>query len=418
MNKEQDEISSTYCQAATIPRNASSEYEGSATSPQLHPADATHPQHEARHHGIRCKSGGRWSSILSRVSRSAASLLNQHSPNLNELLQQQVGNEVVVFEPPEKLGSNGEVFELREEVERLKRQVAVLQGQLKLQGGAANSRQSTTQQWNNVDGANNENGATQNDSRPTSQQSNLDAVTTVQVPPQINNLQSHQISRYSRQLLLSDGFGVSGQIKLLSSRILVIGAGGIGSSLLLYLAAAGIGHVTIVDYDAVERSNLHRQIIHRDADAGTGANNDEIQGKNKAQSAKEAMMALNPTVSIDALSVILDSTNIMQLVSAHDVVVDASDNPATRYLINDACILCNKTLISGSAMGTEGQLTVYNYRPHDSDYKSACYRCLYPNPNPAEGCKSCSDNGVLGPVPGLIGVLQAVEVIKVLTGIG
>lgn len=153
------------------------------------------------------------------------------------------------------------------------------------------------------------------------------------------------------------------------------------------------------------------------ADAGTGANNNEIQGKNKAQSAKEAMMALNPTISIDALSFILDSTNIMELVSAHDLVVDASDNPATRYLINDACILCNKTLVSGSAMGTEGQSTVYKYRRQDLESKSACYRCLYPNPNPAEGCKSCSDNGVLGPVPGSIGVLQAVG-FKILTGIG
>lgn len=125
----------------------------------------------------------------------------------------------------------------------------------------------------------------------------------------------------------------------------------------------------------MERSNLHRQIIHRDADAGTGANKNEIQGKNKAQSAKEAMMANN----IHRCS--LPPSGL----SAQDVVVDASDNPATRYLINDACILCNKTLVSGSAIGAEGQLTVYNYRPQDSQCKNACYRCLYPNPNPAEG---------------------------------
>jgi adenylyltransferase/sulfurtransferase len=166
-------------------------------------------------------------------------------------------------------------------------------------------------------------------------------------------------------------------------------------------------------------------ILHDNDDDATNNDNSKDKKKNKAQSAKEAMMALNPTISVDALSILLDSTNIMELVSTHHLVVDASDNPATRYLINDACILCDKTLISGSAMGTEGQLTVYNYnspggeRPRgDDDKRSACYRCLYPNPNPAEGCKSCSDNGVLGPVPGLIGVLQAVEVIKVLTGIG
>lgn len=260
-----------------------------------------------------------------------------------------------------------------------------------------------------------------------------------QAPPPINKLTPNQISRYSRQLLLSDGFGTTGQVKLLSSKVLVVGAGGIGSSLLLYLAASGLGHVTIVDYDVVERSNLHRQIIHCDHDAVDGGvtfNNVKTR-MNKAQSAKEAMLRLNPTISITALDTCLNSSNITSLVKEHDVIVDASDNPATRYLINDACIICNVPLVSGSAMGTEGQLTVYNYNPIQDDNnhndfdnninnnstnggckKSACYRCLYPNPNPMEGCKSCSDNGVLGPVPGLIGVLQAVEVIKIITGIG
>jgi len=238
---------------------------------------------------------------------------------------------------------------------------------------------------------------------------------------QIRSLQPHHISRYSRQLLLSDGFGVNGQQTLLSSSILVIGAGGIGSTVLLYLASSGVGHVTIVDYDTVEMSNLHRQIIHRDEDASKDWKD---VGMNKAQSAKRAMLKLNPTISVTALEIMIDASNAMELVSKHDVVVDACDNPRTRYLLNDACVLAGKTLVSGSAMGTEGQLTVYNYHNHvdnsDSVEKkaTACYRCLYPNPNPVEGCKSCSDNGVLGPVPGLIGVLQAVEVIKVLTGIG
>ena len=196
-----------------------------------------------------------------------------------------------------------------------------------------------------------------------------------------------------------------------------------------------MGHVTIVDFDSVERTNLGRQIIHRDVDA---SDDGRYSGKNKAQSAQEAMSALNPTLSITALQTVMDSSNVMELVQRHDLVVDASDNPATRYLLNDACVLSNKTLVSGSAMGTEGQLTVYNYRPMENtidsssetastnnndknaqkDNRTACYRCLYPNPNPTEGCKSCSDNGVLGPVPGLIGVLQAIEVIKIITGIG
>ena len=199
------------------------------------------------------------------------------------------------------------------------------------------------------------------------------------------------------------------------------GQGGIGSTVLLYLASSGVGHVTIVDYDTVEMSNLHRQIIHRDEDASKDWKD---VGMNKAQSAKRAMLKLNPTISVTALEIMIDASNAMELVSKHDVVVDACDNPRTRYLLNDACVLAGKTLVSGSAMGTEGQLTVYNYHNHvdNSDRvetkATACYRCLYPNPNPVEGCKSCSDNGVLGPVPGLIGVLQAVEVIKVLTGIG
>lgn len=185
------------------------------------------------------------------------------------------------------------------------------------------------------------------------------------------------------------------QTKLLGSSILVIGAGGIDSFLLLYLAASGVGHVTIVDYDAVERSNLHRQIIHRDGDLSCV--NDGRWGRNKAQSAKAAMLALNPTLFVTALD---------KLVSRHDVAVDASDNPQTRYLLNNACILSDTPLVSGSAVGTEGQLKVYNYCPSDDkdEGRGACYRCLYPNPNPVEGCKSCSDNGVLGPVPGLIGV--------------
>jgi len=218
-----------------------------------------------------------------------------------------------------------------------------------------------------------------------------------------SKLSSDQIERYSRQLLLQDGFGVEGQRKLLSSSVLVVGAGGIGSTALLYLAASGVGKISVMDFDNVDRSNLHRQVIHQDTKTG----------RNKAVSACEAMKALNPTIECTPIEDVITFENAQQIISRHDCVVDASDNPRTRYLINDACVLSGKPLVSGSAMGTEGQLTVY-----DQKSGGPCYRCLYPKPNTKEGCKTCSDNGVLGPVPGLIGILQAIEVLKIITGIG
>lgn len=218
----------------------------------------------------------------------------------------------------------------------------------------------------------------------------------------VEKLTMDQVVRYSRQLLLQDGFGVQGQCKLLSSSVLVVGAGGIGSTVLMYLAASGIGHISVVDFDEVDISNLHRQVIHAEAS----------EGINKALSACRAMKALNPSIRCTPIQDVLTFQNALDIVSRHSCVVDASDNPQTRYLINDACVLARKPLISGSAMGTEGQLTIYNHN------NGPCYRCLYPKPNATEGCKSCSDNGVLGPVPGLIGVLQALEVLKVLTGVG
>jgi adenylyltransferase/sulfurtransferase len=227
-------------------------------------------------------------------------------------------------------------------------------------------------------------------------------------------LSPDHIARYSRQILVTEGWGVTGQQKLLSSRVLVIGAGGIGSTLLLYLASSGVGHITVVDFDHVEMSNLHRQVIHTNDGAGTGAGAGVGRGIgiNKAISACEAMKRLNPTICCTAVTEMITFENALELVDDHDCVVDACDNPQTRYLINDACILSNTPLVSGSAMGVEGQLTVYGYKD------SACYRCLYPKINPTEGSKSCSDNGVLGPVPGLIGVLEAIETLKVLTGAG
>lgn len=173
-------------------------------------------------------------------------------------------------------------------------------------------------------------------------------------------------------------------------------------AVLLYLAASGVGNISVVDFDAVDKSNLHRQILHQERNVGM----------NKAVSACRAMSQLNPSIRLTPIQEPLTDQNALDLVSQHDCVVDASDNPLTRYLINDACVLANKPLVSGSAMETEGQLTVYNHND------GPCYRCLYPKPNRTEGCKSCSDNGVLGPVPGLIGVLQSIEALKILTGIG
>ena len=358
--------------------------------------------------------------LVSRVSRSASSLLNQHSPNINDILdsgdngtplqsvsqQQQQRNRSgsgvgiqIDSTIPEQTHTDEEVFALREEVALLKTKIQALKSEKK---SNAQSALHSTQDVSSI--------------------STTDDISGIPPIDAIQSLAPHQVSRYSRQLLLSDGFGVTGQKKLLSSSILVIGAGGIGSSVLLYLAASGIGHITIVDYDNVEMSNLHRQVIHQDCNSSKKF--DEV-GMNKALSAKQAMLKLNPTISVTALNAIISSTNALELVSKHDLVVDACDNPLTRYLVNDACILANKTLVSGSAMGTEGQLTVYNYQPNKvpegeetPQKRTACYRCLYPNPNPSEGCKSCSDNGVLGMVPGTIGILQAVEVIKIITGVG
>ena len=260
---------------------------------------------------------------------------------------------------------------------------------------------------------------TQQDQNQQRQQDSTNSVTFQ------SELTPHQIERYSRQLLLPSNVsflgGVSGQKSLLSSRVLVIGAGGIGSTVILYLGACGVGQLSIMDFDTVEMSNLHRQIIHKSTNAGK---------MNKSKSAQRAVLELNPTIDCTAIEEPLTPSNAIDIISRHDVVVDASDNPQTRYLVNDACVLAGKTLVSGSAIGLEGQLSVYNYFPpaiqqqqqsctgsatSSSSSRGPCYRCLYPTPNLTEGSKSCSDNGVLGPVPGLIGILQAIETMKVLT---
>ncbi|KAK3580380.1 hypothetical protein CHS0354_001496 [Potamilus streckersoni] len=217
----------------------------------------------------------------------------------------------------------------------------------------------------------------------------------------VKGLTNEEIRRYSRQLLLPE-LGVKGQQALKSSTVLIVGAGGLCCPSAIYLAAAGIGQLGIIDYDEVEISNLHRQVLHRESKIGVS----------KSVSAVAACQELNSSVNYVPYHLPLDSSNALQIIQQYDLVLDATDNVATRYLLNDACILAGKPLVSGSALRFEGQLTVYNYMG------GPCYRCLYPKPPPPETVTNCSDGGVLGVVPGIIGCLQALEAIKILTGQG
>tara|TARA_B100001013_G_scaffold74713_1_gene39808 strand:+ start:116 stop:922 length:807 start_codon:yes stop_codon:yes gene_type:complete len=210
-----------------------------------------------------------------------------------------------------------------------------------------------------------------------------------------------QIERYSRHIILPE-VGGSGQQKMLEARVLLLGAGGLGSPAAYYLAAAGIGNLGIVDFDRVDLSNLQRQIIH----------STERIGMLKTESAKKTIEALNPDVNISLYNERLDSSNIMNLIEGYDYIVDGSDNFPTRYLVNDACVMKNKTLIHGSIYRFEGQVTVF--KPGDGP----CYRCLYPEPPPPGMVPNCQEGGVLGVLAGVIGNLQVVEVLKLVLGIG
>lgn len=212
-------------------------------------------------------------------------------------------------------------------------------------------------------------------------------------------LSTEDVTRYSRQMLVSD-IGVNGQRKLKNSKILVVGAGGLGCPAAVYLASAGIGEITIVDYDEVELSNLHRQILHTEDDINIA----------KVDSAYDKLHRINRSINLIPVKQQINSHTIKELLNKnkYDVVIDGSDNVATRYLLNDACVLNNLPLVSGSALQLEAQLTVYNNKG------GPCYRCLFPVPPPPETVTSCGDGGVLGPVPGVIGVLQALETIKIL----
>ena len=218
---------------------------------------------------------------------------------------------------------------------------------------------------------------------------------------QPRTLDEAQSKRYSRHTLIPE-VGEQGQLKLLDSKVLLIGAGGLGSPSAFYLAAAGVGTLGIIDADVVEESNLQRQILH----------NTERIGQYKAESAKQTLEALNPDVKVTTYLERLDETNVARIIADYDLILDGTDNFPTRYLLNDAALLVNKPVIHGSVFRFEGQLTIFK------PYEGPCYRCLYPEPPPPALAPSCAEAGVLGVLPGIIGLLQATEAIKLLLEIG
>ncbi len=216
------------------------------------------------------------------------------------------------------------------------------------------------------------------------------------------SLSNEEIRRYSRHLILPE-FGMEGQRKLKQGSVLLIGTGGLGSPLALYLAAAGVGHIGLVDFDIVDESNLQRQIIH-----GTST-----LGIRKTESAKMRLRDLNPHIDIATYDVQITSDNAFDLIRPYDVIVDGTDNFPTRYLTNDACVMLGKPNVYGSIFRFEGQATVFSPK-----HGGPCYRCLYPEPPPPGLVPSCAEGGVLGVLPGVIGTIQATEAIKLLSGIG
>jgi sulfur-carrier protein adenylyltransferase/sulfurtransferase len=216
---------------------------------------------------------------------------------------------------------------------------------------------------------------------------------------QLNN---EEIRRYSRHLILPE-VGLAGQKKIKATSVLCIGAGGLGSPIAMYLAAAGIGKIGIVDFDTVDYSNLQRQILHTDADVG----------RSKAESAKETIRGINPNVEVVIHNTAINSGNAFELIRPYDIVVDGTDNFPTRYLTNDACVLLKKPNVYGSIFRFEGQASVF--APH---LGGPCYRCLYPEPPPPGMVPSCAEGGVLGVLPGIIGCIQTTEILKLALGKG
>jgi adenylyltransferase/sulfurtransferase len=214
-------------------------------------------------------------------------------------------------------------------------------------------------------------------------------------------LTNEEVARYSRHLILPE-VGVAGQLKLKQAKVAMIGAGGLGAPLGLYLAAAGVGRIGLVDFDVVDVSNLQRQVIHGTRDIG----------RKKLDSAADRMRDINPHIEIDKFDTGLTSENALEILRDYDVVVDGTDNFPTRYLVNDACVLLKKPNVYGSIFRFEGQATVFAYQD------GPCYRCLYPEPPPPGLVPSCAEGGVLGILPGVIGVIQATEAVKIILGIG
>jgi adenylyltransferase/sulfurtransferase len=210
-----------------------------------------------------------------------------------------------------------------------------------------------------------------------------------------------QIYRYSRHIILPD-IGGAGQKKLLKAKVLLVGAGGLGSPAAMYLAAAGVGTLGLVDFDKVDLSNLQRQLLHRTRDIG----------RPKLDSAAETINGLNPDVKVVKHQVVLTSENVMDIVRDYDLVVNGTDNFPTRYLVNDACVFAGKPLVDGSIFMFEGQATVFDAK------RGPCYRCLFPTPPPPGEVPSCQEAGVLGVLPGIVGSIEAVEAIKLILGKG
>ncbi len=214
-------------------------------------------------------------------------------------------------------------------------------------------------------------------------------------------LSSPEVARYSRHLIMPE-VGVEGQKRLQQSSILLVGAGGLGSPLALYLAAAGVGRLGLVDFDVVDFSNLHRQVLHGTPDVG----------RPKLHSARDRLQAINPEVRVDLYETHLTAANALSILEPYDLVIDGTDNFPTRYLVNDACVLLNKPNVYGSIFRFDGQASVF------APGLGPCYRCLYPEPPPPGEVPSCAEGGVLGILPGLIGCIQATEAIKLLLGQG
>ncbi len=214
----------------------------------------------------------------------------------------------------------------------------------------------------------------------------------------------NELRRYSRNIILPL-IGEDGQKKLLDAKVLVIGAGGLGSPCALYLAASGVGSIGMIDDDEIELSNLQRQILHETSDIG----------RNKAESAKDALQDLNPDIKVTAINNRLSEENAREIIDEYDIVADGSDNISTRFLVNDTCYVFKKTLVSAAVLEFEGQISTFKAYMGEGH---PCYRCLYPEPPPQDAMPSCSHNGIFAPIAGILGAMQAGEIMKEILNIG